>query len=94
MASAKRTFYLVLTTVLGIVMSFGIHAVVELWYLSWADRAGWTVTWYRQLGGGLCALNPTVEYGLLIIGTIGGYLVGRVWWRIVYIEGRHWIKKK
>lgn len=90
----KRSVYLVLTTVLGVITSFGVHAAVEYSYLSWTDRAGRTVHWYPQLGGGLCALNPIVEYGLLAAGLVGGFIVGRVWWRIVYIEHRRWMKKR
>lgn len=85
----KRAVYLLGTTVLFVLLSFGVHVVLEIAYLRWAERTGHTIHWYTNFGG-LCALPPVVAYGLLALGLLAGPLIGRVWWRWVYIEGRRW----
>ncbi|EKD46187.1 MAG: hypothetical protein ACD_68C00112G0003 [uncultured bacterium] len=85
---AKHIFYLVFTTVLGVLLSMFIHAGIEMWYLSWSDKFGKIVIWY---GG--CALHPVVQIGLWLIGAVGGFLLGITWWRKIYIE-KIWSKKK
>jgi len=67
-------------------MSYLTHAVIEMTYLNNADN----ITWYKHWGTFGCALPPIIQYGLLAIGVIGGFFVGRLWWRVVYIEKRHW----
>ncbi|MFH0828588.1 MAG: hypothetical protein V1907_00175 [Candidatus Kerfeldbacteria bacterium] len=90
----KRFLYLALSTFLGIILSYGIHAVVELMYLNWAEKTNHLLTWTMHFGVGACALSPYVQYGLFIAGVVGGFLIGRVWWRIVYVEHRHWMRKE
>lgn len=80
--------YLSLTTLLGVIISYGLHAIIELWYLWRSDPS--TIVWHSHLGLGACALAPVVDYGLLVGGIIGGFLVGRLWWRWVYVERRWW----
>lgn len=88
--SWKRPLYITLTTLLGVILSYGLHAVIELWYLSYAEQQHLTIVWTKHLGLGWCALPGAVQYGLLALGIIGGWLMGRVWWRWVYVEGRRW----
>ncbi|MBI2984496.1 MAG: hypothetical protein HYY50_02630 [Candidatus Kerfeldbacteria bacterium] len=90
----SRTLYLALTMLLGVTVSYGLHALIELWYLSWAQNTGRLITWTRHLGIGLCALPRWLQYGLLAAGLVGGFLTGRVWWRWVYGEGRRWPRRK
>ncbi len=90
----KRRVYIALATLLGIIASYGVHAAVELWYLRWAQDNGHVITWTKHFGLCLCALPPVVQYGLFVLGAVGGFLAGRVWWRWVYVEGRHWKRKK
>jgi hypothetical protein len=35
------------------------------------------------------AIPTWVQYGLLIVGTVGGYALGQHWWRVVYVQRRH-----
>jgi len=79
-----------LTVVLGVLTSYLAHALIETAYLDWAVERGVVVTWYRHLWFGSCALHPAIQYGLLLLGVIGGFLLGRIWWRWVYVEHRHW----
>ena len=36
------------------------------------------------------AIPTWMQYVLLITGTIGGYVLGQYWWRVVYVQRRHW----
>ncbi|MFH1207426.1 MAG: hypothetical protein V1668_02355 [Patescibacteria group bacterium] len=83
----KHIIYLVASSLLGIFLSLLIHAVAESLYLNWATDTGHHTVWY---GG--CALHPIIQIGLLILGAVGGYSIGRLWWRMVYLD-RIWTNK-
>jgi thiamine transporter ThiT len=87
----KRIIYLIAATILGVLLSFIAHAVIESVYLNSALEKGQPITWYTTFGVGQCALPPIVQYGLLLIGLVGGFSLGRMWWRLVYID-RIWSK--
>ena len=36
------------------------------------------------------ALPKWVQYVVLVAGTVGGYFLGQHWWRVVYVQRRHW----
>ena len=36
------------------------------------------------------AMPRWFQYILLIVGTVGGYHLGQYWWRVVYVQHRHW----
>ena len=77
----KHATYLIVATFLGLVLSFIVHALIEMGYLRWADSQGLLVPFY---GG--CALTPELQIGLWVAGAIGGFLLGRLGWQKVYIE--------
>jgi H+/Cl- antiporter ClcA len=83
----KKAAYLCAATILGILLSFIAHAIIEIVYLHRAESQGKVVTFY-----GSCALPPVLQILLLALGAIGGFLLGRFWWRKVYIE-RVWARK-
>lgn len=85
--STKKVIYLILCIILGILLSFLLHAFMEFKYLEWAMNNNHTIVWY---GG--CALHPALKIGLLLAGIIGGFFLGKFWWRKVYIE-QYWYKK-
>ena len=31
-----------------------------------------------------------LQYGFLVAGTVGGYFLAQHWWRVVYVDRRHW----
>ncbi len=82
-----RPTYLALSALLGLLLSIGAHVLIELWWLSYAQKHGLTITWTTVLG--TCSLPLWLQILLPVVGVIGGFLVGRVWWRWVYIE-RKW----
>lgn len=83
----KQAVYLISSTILGLLLSFLAHAIVEIKYLSWAESQGRAVTFY---GG--CSLPPLLQIALWVLGGLGGFFLGRFWWRKVYIE-KIWAKK-
>ena len=75
------------STILGILLSYLAHAVIEINYLNWLASRGEAVIFY---GG--CALWPPLQIALWLAGAIGGFVLGRFWWRKVYVE-RVWAKR-
>lgn len=90
----KRTIYLTLSAFLGLLVSGIVHAIVEIVYLAWAVKNNKPVTWHTYGGRFPCSLHPILFWGLPIAGIIGGFFTGRIWWRWVYVEGRHWRRRK
>lgn len=84
---AKKASYLVASTVLGMLLSFIVHTIVEITYLRYFLSQGWGVNFY-----GSCALYPAIQIGLWVAGALGGFLLGRFWWRLVYVE-RVWANR-
>jgi len=85
-----RTLYLALCVGLGAIASYGAHALIELWWLKQANPA--EIAWRSHVGSGACALPVWLEYGLLGLGLSAGWLMGRTWWRWVYVE-RRWARR-
>ena len=86
----KKTVYLMLTIVLVSLLMLILHSFLELWYINSfvaynGDFPGQTV--FLQLSS---YLPPGIPVFLLLIAIIGGFFLGQWWWRIVYIEKRHW----
>lgn len=77
----KKTVYLSASVVLGVMLSFLAHAIIEMIYLRLASSQDWPVSFHYG-----CALPLVLSYGLFIIGIIGGYFLGRYWWRWIYID--------
>ncbi len=77
----KKILYTIFSIVLGLLLSFNLHALIEINYLHWATERGWTVVFY---GG--CALPLFLRIIIWLLGIISGYLFGRFFWRKIYIE--------
>lgn len=77
----KQIIYLVDWVILGIFLSFIFHALIEIWYLDWALKQGMFIKFY-----GNCALPPVLQAGIFIVGVLGGFFLGRFWWRKIYIN--------
>ena len=84
----KEGIYLVASTFLGIFLSLIAHALTEMAYMRTILNQGQLVKFY---GG--CALHPVLQVFFLTAGVVGGFFLGRFWWRKVYIE-RVWARKK
>lgn len=75
---------------LGFLLSLLGHAVVEVLYLRWLEAHDRNPVWSNLFGAGSCALPNWATIVIALVGIAGGIWVGFVWWRIVYIEHRHW----
>ncbi len=83
----KKIAYLAAAIILGLLLSFLLHAFIEIKYLAWAQNQSLAVKYY---GG--CFLPPWLQITLWVLGLVGGYFLGRWWWQKLYIE-RVWAKK-
>ncbi|MBL7141860.1 hypothetical protein ISS21_02055 [Patescibacteria group bacterium] len=79
----KRTIYITIFVILGILLSFLIHAVVEVWYIDlllkdfskYSFGFSWS-QWYliHYLGTAI----------LFILGALAGFWQGKFWWKRIY----------
>lgn len=81
----KKTFYIIITTALTVLLSFIIHALVEIAFLNWAEINGLTVEW-DPIFGKSCALPFIFSVVLHAIGLFGGIWLGFIWWNMVYVK--------
>ncbi|MDD5040657.1 MAG: hypothetical protein PHY34_05945 [Patescibacteria group bacterium] len=79
----KHAAYIISAGVFGFLIGLLVHAVAEDIYLQWAIKNDHTITWYAG-----CSLHPAVQIGLVIVSIAGGLGLGKMWWRLVYIERR------
>lgn len=82
----KKAVYLLASTILGVFLAYLAHAAIEINYINWATGRGDELTFY-----GFCALHPLAQIAIWLAGASGGFLLGRFWWRKVYVE-RIWAK--
>ena len=85
----KRNFYIICTTFLGILLGIIVNGFVELPVIALLtfdiEKFGLGMTW-EQWG----VVHAIWTFITFIGGAIGGYFLGILWWRIVYVEHRHW----
>jgi hypothetical protein len=86
----KKKFYITMVVVLMLELSFLLHSWIEIQYIKAALAKGATLSNTYFLGMFYCVLPWWSQYGLLLGAIIGGYYLGQFWWRMVYIEKRHW----
>lgn len=84
----KKIFYIALFMVLGIILSFIVHAVVEIVMITLLEKEFETfnlglswVEWYL--------VHDIGAVVLFILGVSLGYIQGKHWWRVIYIEKRY-----
>jgi hypothetical protein len=87
----KRKVYYAMFTLLGAMLGFFLHAIVETLYikllLSDFDRYGLGLSWNAWVM--IHAIGVPVLVALL---AWWGYRQGRKWWRVLYVEQR-WMKR-
>lgn len=85
----KKGIYYMLTIVFGLLLALIVCTLlipVALKY-QFANLQPDSHNW-------LYVLPWWIRYTLGIVGAAWGYRLGKNWWRIVYIEKRHWKFKK
>jgi hypothetical protein len=83
----KKTCYLLMSMILGVMISFLVHLPFVLAFLRQMTLRCEGST---PVLGIFCLFPTWALCSVLITGIIGGYFLGQTWWRIVYIEKRHW----
>lgn len=83
----KRTVYLSAALILGVPLSLILCSLIEIGYLRWFAISSQGASFS---GGGV--ILSAFQAGLLALGAVGGFFLGRFWWWKVYIE-RSWAKK-
>jgi hypothetical protein len=85
----KKKIYIFFTILLGILLSIIVHGLAESWYINFSLERG---IYLEPVGflGRVCYLPFYMSALLLLAGLVGGYFLGKNWWRIVYVEKRHW----
>ena len=89
----KKIIYILLVMFLGFLLAEIAHWLIEIWLVNELLGEGMTPESYSCLSTH-CYLPPYLQFGLIAYGLIGGYFLGQSWWRIVYVEKRHWRNRK
>ena len=92
LGTMKKIIYITAFTVLGVLVQFLLHALIEVWYIELLVRD------FPAFGLGLSwdawfVIHAVLTVFFLIGGASVGYFSGRKWWRIIYIEQRYKNKK-
>lgn len=80
----KKIIYIILAMILGVILSFIAHAFIEIFYLSYSFNQ--RISPEPSSLNSQCYLPSSLQIALFIAGLIGGYFLGRFWWRKVYGE--------
>lgn len=84
----KRIIYVALFTLLGIMVSFLIHAGIEIpvifLLLKDFDRYSLGLTWDQWY-----MIHHVGAIFLFVLGVVGGFLQGRHWWEIIYVQKKY-----
>lgn len=81
--TVKRYVYIALFLVLGVLVQFMLHALIEIWYIgllvSNFGRYGLGFTWHEWV-----MAHHIGSDILLVAGIIVGIQQGRYWWQRIY----------
>jgi len=84
----KKTIYILLWLILGLMLGIIIHGAIEIPLLPWANRGG---EWHPFLGIKDYAQFKVIDLWMgvieVVLGIALGFLAGNIAWRKIYIEG-------
>lgn len=91
----KKYIYIFAWIILGILLSFIAHAVIEIAYINYFFAKGIILVNHTAFGYGFCVLSIYLQASLLILGMLGGLFAGQYFWKVIYIEKRYrfWRRK-
>ncbi|OGN00624.1 MAG: hypothetical protein A3B91_02305 [Candidatus Yanofskybacteria bacterium RIFCSPHIGHO2_02_FULL_41_29] len=78
-----RILYISLFTLLGVLVQFVIHSVVEQWYIKLliSDFEKYSLGWLWDVWFSIHYVGSII---LLAVGIIAGYYLGKYWWGRIY----------
>jgi Zn-dependent protease with chaperone function len=80
----KKTIYVALVMVLGLILSFIAHAIIEIFYINYSLSRG--IILKPSALTPKCYLPSVLQIFLIFAGLIGGYFLGQKWWTKIYGE--------
>jgi uncharacterized protein YneF (UPF0154 family) len=78
----KKTIYITLVMVLGLILSFIAHAIIEIFYINYSLSRG--IILKPSALTSRCYLPSILQIFLILAGLIGGYFLGQKWWTKIY----------
>ena len=88
--SPKKSVYILLTVILGILIGFLAYELISAWIVKVQLNRGVMVE-YNHIFWLVCSpLSVFAFWKDIILGAVGGFFLGFYWWRLVYVEHRHW----
>lgn len=78
----KKNIFIISAIILGIILSFLVHAIIEILYLNWAIKTDAVIEWVSVFGEGKqCALPLWLIYLLPALGIVFGFRLGLYLWK-------------
>ena len=84
----KKNLYIFLVMILGLLLTYLIHVMIEVSYIHYMLSNGLAPKDYSLFG--YCILPQSLQLGLILLGLAGGYYVGQRWWQMVYVQKKRW----
>jgi hypothetical protein len=79
----KRKIYIALFVLLGLLLQFLLHALIEIWYINLLlkdfPKYGLGLNWNQWL-----MIHHALSLILVAVGAVWGFYEGRFWWRHLY----------
>jgi hypothetical protein len=83
----KRAFYVAAFVLLGILLQFIVHALIEMGVIALLlkdfGRYGLGLSWQQWF-----LIHHALTIVLLAAGVVWGYKEGERWWKAIYVEKR------
>jgi len=92
--SLKKVIYVLLAVSLGKLLGFLAFELLTLMLIGLLERRGLPVMFDQTFWFVSSPLPAYLYWTLIYAGVIGGFFLGLRWWRMVYVEHRHWKKWK
>lgn len=84
----KKAIYIFATMVLGVLLSFLLHAAIEITTINLLmkdfAKYGLGLSWPTWL-----MIHSIGTAILLLAGVVFGYFIGQRWWKYVYVEKKY-----
>jgi uncharacterized protein YneF (UPF0154 family) len=78
----KKVSYLTLSIILGLILSFFVHGIIEIFYINHSLSRG--VILKPSVLTSKCYLPSLLQIFLILAGLFGGYFLGQKWWTKIY----------
>ena len=84
----KKIIYLTAFTVLGALVGFLVHGIIEIWYINLL------LTNFERFSLGFSfpewfAIHKYFAFITFLGGALLGFWQGRHWWQVIYVEKRY-----